>query len=847
MDVRANRSRISSTGQIFRALLIDADRDLRLACRRLRRERGLSALIIGTLAIGIGATATMAGALDRLMFRSPASVRDPDRITRVLVALSNTATGTIFSSSISFPAALDLQRSSASFESTAAYSTLTLSLGIGSAATEVRVSLVSPTFFSVFGAAPALGRFFTQRDGFPQGEAAGGPRLAVLSYGFWSRAFGSDPGVLGRRLQVGALTYNVVGVAPKGFQGVEAEAPDLWLPITVTAAAEAPQLWFGGRMYSWVSAVGRLKRGVSDAAGEQEATAVWRRANASAGDRDTTGRIVLAPMALGRGPDRPRDVNMALWLGGVSVLVLLITCANVGNLSLGRAFARRGETAIRTALGATRARLARQMLAEAIVLASLGSVAALYLAAFGGRLLHGLLVTDFASESFVDARLIVFTAMIALGTSCVVGIVPMIQGGSKNLSDDLRTGSASGGARRSHVRTTLLSVQAALSTVLLIGAMLFVQSLRHVEGLDLGVDVDRTLMVKYDLSHLALPGAAMDALYSEMRSRVAAIGGVERATLAEGNPYRNGRAVAVHTRLHDSDYYVHAWMTEAPMEAAVDSGFFTTVGAASLQGRDFGSMDVRGAPRVAIINEPLAKLLFPTEQPLGQCILLPVRGDDIGGDCVTVVGVLHGYWRRTILNRAKMLVYVPLAQREVSFGRPSAMFVRIHGDPTATVAAVRSAIQSVLVNAPAVSVTWMRDMVDPEVKPWRLAATMFGVFGLVALAVSAIGIYAVVAFSTEQRSIEIAVRLALGAPRRSIVAVVANDGLRAVLIGLTIGTLVALAVQRWIGPLLFQTSPNDPLVIGSVVVLLFATAVAAVVVPTFRALRRGSSAILRSS
>src|ERR1039458_1129947 len=273
----------------------------------------------------------------------------------------------------------------------------------------------------------------------------------------------------------------------------------MWLPITVTAAAEAPQLWFSGRMYSWVSAVGRLKRGVSAAAGEQEATAVWRHASASAGDRDATARIVLAPMALARGPDRPRDVNMALWLGGVSALVLLITCANVGNLSLGRAFARRGETAVRSALGATRARLARQMLAEATVLASLGSVAALYLAAFGGRLLHGLLVTNFASEGFVDARLIVFTAAIALGTSCVVGIVPMIQGGSKNLSDDLRIGSASGGVRRSSVRTALLSVQAALSTVLLVGAMLFVQSLRRVEGLDLGVDVDHTLMVKYEI------------------------------------------------------------------------------------------------------------------------------------------------------------------------------------------------------------------------------------------------------------------------------------------------------------------------------------------------------------
>lgn len=847
MDPRENLLTVSSIRRLLGVWLLDADRDLRLACRLLWRQRGLSSLIVGTLAIGIGATATMAGALDRLMFRSPTSVSEPDRIARVLVAFPNSGSGTTFSASVSFPAVLDLQRSCSSFESAAAYSTLTLSLGVGSSAAEIHASLVSPAFFSVFGATPAVGRFFTPQDDFPAGEAAGGPPLAVLSYGFWARTFGSDPRVLGRRLRVGTLTYDVIGVAPKGFQGVEAEAPDMWLPITVTAAADAPQLWFSGRASSWVSAVGRLKRGVSATAAEQEATAVWRRANASAGDRDTTARIVLAPMALARGPDRPRDVNMALWLGGVSALVLLITCANVGNLLLSRAFARRGETAVRIALGATRARLARQMLVEAAVLAALGSLAALYLAAFGGRLLHGLLVTNFASDGFVDARLIVFTSVIALAATCIVGIVPLVQSGSANLSDDLHTGSASGGTRRSRVRTTLLSAQAALSTVLLVGAMLFAQSLRRVEGLDLGVDVDRTIMVKYDLSYLALPSAAMDALYRQMRSRVAAIGGVDRATLAEGNPYRNGRAVAVHTPLHDADYYWHTGVTEVPMEAAVDSGFFSTVGATSLQGRDFGSMDVRGAPRVAIINEPLAKLLFPSEQAIGQCIFLPVGAYDPDGDCVTVVGVLHGFWRRTILNRAKVLVYVPLAQREVSFGRPSAMFVRIHGDPTAAVEAVRGAIQSVLVNAPAISVTWMRDMVDPEVKPWRLAATMFGVFGLIALAVSAIGIYAVVAFSIEQRATEIAVRLALGAPRRSIVTVVASEGLGAVLIGLAIGTIVAVGVHSWIGPLLFQTSPTDPLVMGGVTALLFATAGVAVVVPTLRALRRGSSAILRSS
>ena len=325
-----------------------------------------------------------------------------------------------------------------------------------------------------------------------------------------------------------------------------------------------------------------------------------------------------------------------------------------------------------------------------------------------------------------------------------------------------------------------------------------------------------------------------------------AIPGVRGVALASWNPFAGGHAVAPYTREHGEDYYWPPGFTmNAPIETAVDSGFFGTIGATSLRGRDFTSADVNGAPRVAVINQPMADFLWPGEAALGRCVYLPYYiGEAV--DCTTVVGVLPGFFKRSILDRDAMAVYVPLAQYTEKVERPGSMVVGTSGNLAALLPTVRRAIGSVRPDMPAVLIIPMRDVVDPEYQPWRVAASMFSIFGGVALVIAIVGVYAVVSFTAEQRSAEIAVRIALGARSRNVLAAVAGDGLLTITVGLAVGIIAALAIRHWIGPLLFQTSPSDPGIIAGVALLLLAVALVAVLVPTIRALWRDPAAVLRA-
>jgi predicted permease len=807
----------------------------------MRRSPGLTALIVSTLAIGIGANATMAGAIDRLILRPPPHISSPDRVARLLIASPQSTGDALVGSSTGYPTLLDFREEVRSFRDVAAYSRFTLSFGVGADASEVRATLVSGSFFSLLGPKPVAGRLFSNADGFSLTETSGGPPLAVLGYEFWQRSFGGDPSVVGRKIRIGQRDYTVVGVAPHGFRGVEADAPDLWLPITVAAEAEAPQLWLSGRGSAWVSLIGRLAQPSPRAQAETEATLVWRRHDRAVTGRESAARVVVASVVPGRGADMPREVRVVLWLSGVSVLVLLIACANVASLLLARAFARRREIAVRLALGAGPWRLGRQMLVEALLLAGIGGMAAAYLATVGDAMLGQLLVANVASDATSTAHRFVFTALVALGSAGLISLAPLFQIKSRDLSGTLRAGLGAGGGRTIRVRSVLLAAQATLCTVLLVGAGLFAQSLRRIDGIDIGMDREHTLMVKLDLSRLVLPKPEIDALYRTIRQRAAAVPGVSSVALADKNPYRNGWAVPAHTLSRAAEFFWHEGVMQAPMAAAVDSGFFRTVGA-SVRGRDFGVADGSDAPRVAIVNEPLATLLWPGENPLGKCML--VTWNPAIRDCVTVVGVVQGFWRRDIVNRNQYLLYVPLAQRPGQ--RPAGMFVAITGDPAAVIPRLRSVVQGALPGGlPAIGIAWMRDVLEPEMKPWRLAALMFSLFGAVALVMAAVGLYGTVSFAASQRSSEIAIRMALGAHPRHVLTTVAGDGLLAVSVGLAVGGVSAVVGARWVGALLFQTSPYDPMTIAGVVTLLFVVAIIATLVPINRALRSDVASVLR--
>lgn len=827
--------------------LRDARQDVPQAIRQLCRTPGVTSLIVLTLAIGIGANVTMAGLIDRLLLRPPAHVQDADRVARLLFVGPGYRGGTRVGTKWSYPAMLDLAREVPALEQVAAYTSARLVLGSGPDARDVRASIVSPSFFPLLGVRPLLGRLFSSADGYPAGESAGGPPLAVISYGFWQRQFAGDSGVIGQDVHIGALPYTIVGVTPRGFQGVDVEPPDVWLPISVTGEADLTAIWRSGRATVWLAVVARLEPGASRTVAAQQATAVWRHFNAPPGTLAARTRVIAASVIPGRGPDAPREVKVALWLGGVSALVLLIACANVANLLLARAFTRRREIAVRIALGAQRGRLARQMLTEAGLLTLISAAAAVLLAVIGGHVLQRLFVSDLSGAGVVlDTRLLTFAAAIALGTAVLISLAPLLQSTRPNLTDALRTGAAAGGGRTSRVRTILLGAQGAVCMLLLVVAGLFAQSLQRVQALDLGVDVDRTLLIYLTVDRLSLPKEEIAQLYDRMRERVSAIPGVRGVALASWNPFAGGHAVGPHTQEHgDSYYWPPGFVMDAPIGTAVDSGFFRTIGASSLRGRDFTSADVIGAPKVAIINEPMAEFLWPGDDALGRCVYLPYYDGEVV-DCTTVVGVLPGFFKRSILNRDAMAVYVPLAQHTMKVDRPGSMVVGVSGNPAALLPAVRHAIESVRPDMPAVRIIPMRDVVDPEYRPWRLAASMFSIFGGVALVIAIVGVYAVVSFTAAQRSAEVAVRIALGARARSVFAAVAGDGLRTIAVGLAIGMMAALAIRRWIGPLLFRTSPSDPGIIAGVALLLLAVALVAMLVPTVRALRRDPATVLRA-
>lgn len=814
-----------------------AARDFRYALRQHVRDPGFAALVVLTLSIGIGANVVMVGAIDRLLLRAPPHVREPETVARLLLVAPNPLGGDHISARSNYPTFEDMQREVPSLESVGAYWSLPISFGLGPEAVEVRASLVTSSFMSLLGVAPALGRLFS-----PDDEASWeGTPMVVLGHAFWQRRFGSDSTVVDQTVRIGDESYAVIGVTPKGFHGLEAQPVDVWLPLT-SGTLRASNLTFSlnDRGSGWLSIVARIQRDATRAQVEQQATNIWLQNNAPAGSVTEKRRVVAASVILGRSIDRPRGVNIAIWLAGIAVLVLMIACANVTNLLLARAFARRREIAVRVALGASPGRLARQLLAEGMLLAGVGGLGALYLALLGGPFVQGMLQSGSSDSGFFDLRLFVITATIAVATGVVVSLAPLLQATALDLTRSLRTGAASTGGQGSRVRTALLTAQAALCMVLLITAGLFAQSLRRVEGLDLGLDLNRTVRAKIDLGSTSLPQAEIRATYASMLERVLAVEGVTRAALAEHDPYKYGRAVAAHTPKHSPESLWHKGVLQVPMEVAVDSGFFTTVGAVSLRGRDFREFDRRGSARVAIINENLAKLLWPGEEALNQCMLV----DWEGGDCVTVVGVIHGFMKGSVLERDRLVVYVPMAQSDY-YIVPGTMFVATTGDHSKVIPSIRTAIQSAGADMPAVTVDRMRDVVGLEFRPWRLAAIMFSIFGAVALLIAVVGLYGVVAFTATQRSTEVAVRTALGAQPKHVLSVVAGEGLRAVIIGLVIGSIAALGLRRWIGPMLFETSPADPGIIAAVGMLLFTSAAVASLFPTVRMLRQNLAATLR--
>ena len=832
-----------------RASIWDAfTQDVRYAVRGLKSRPGFTVAVVLTLALGIGANAAMFSVVDRLLFRPPPFLRDPALTHRVYLARAYR--GKEFANSgVQYARYRDLSNWTHSFARTAEFTARQLAIGVGSESREMQVGVVSASFFGFFDAPPVLGRYFTTaEDTTPTGAA-----VAVLSYGYWQTAYGARRDVLGKSLQVGATLYTVIGVAPRGFVGLWPDQPPaVFVPITAygaemwTSIRISGETWYGTYHWTWASMIAARKPGVSLAAANADLTAAYLRSYAAQGDIDhgmTPVAIakphgIVASVLSERGPDESSEAKVATWIGGVALVVLLIACANVANLLLARALRRRREIAVRIALGVGRARLFSQLFTESVLLAVLGGGAGVLVAQFGGRVLRAELLPKTADATVLsDPRTLLFAGVAALVAGFLTGLAPVLQVRRADLTGDLKAGAREGGVVRSRTRVVLLVLQGTLSVMLLVGAGLFVRSLRNVRTVPLGYDVEPILIVDLQMRGVDLDSAGRVALRNRLLEEARTIPGVVQSSRQVTVPFWS----MWNTDLHVAGIDSVDRLGEFDLNA-VSPSYFATMGTRLLAGRGIAETDLDGAPRVIVVGQSMAKALWPGQQALGQCIR--VGSDTV--PCSTVVGIAQDIKAYDLGNdnpTRSYFYYLSNAQFNPDGG---GLFVRTAGPATAAQETVRRRLQALMPGVSYVTVTPFSDVVGHEMQSWRLGATMFTVFGALALALAAIGLYSVIAYNVAQRTQEMGVRIALGAQARDVVRLVLREGMKLAVVGIALGAVVALVVSRFVKPLLFQVSPRDPVVFATVAAVLLAVAVLASVIPARRAARVDPMQALRT-
>jgi putative ABC transport system permease protein len=822
--VRVDRRRVGTRQR--EELLMSFVEDLRYAARSLARRPALLAVITLTLGIGIAANAIMFGVVDQLLLRPPALVRAPEQVKRIYfndVGESPSKPGNV----TTYLTLSTLREQTTAFSDLAAYGFRSeWSVGTGTDARGAWVQQVSGNYFRMLGVTAALGRTFREEeDRIPVGDL-----VAVVSHGFWEQQLGADSSAIGGSLHLQGKTFTVVGVMPRGFSGLDRQRIDLWIPISAMANETLGVTWHNKPQNWWARIVGRLEPGVAEAAAAEQATAAYRgllREWKHPWRDSTQSSVVLSSVIATRAPGGiSRESKVSLWLMGVSLTVLLIACANVANLLIARTVERSREISVRLALGVSRGRLARMLLTEAGLLAVIGAVLALGIALVASRLVQNVLLPNVVwSESIIDARVFGFTMGVTMLCVLLAGLAPALQGVGTRVSEGLKASSRSVAGGRGRLRLSLMLVQTALSVVLLIGAGLFVTSLRKVVTRDVGVDHDRVLQVSMPLTRFGFDSAAIQRVYAEGAERIRRIPGVTNVAVA-GMSVPLGGASASGFTVPGQKTPKFEW--GGPYNSAVTSGFFATIGARIVEGRDFTAEEDRIGARVLIVTETLARGYWPGESAIGKCA-------QFGADktCSEIVGVVATVLQFSLVNDDRATAFAPSRHPGVK-GLPQAMLIRSGSEPAALVGVVRRELQALAPTMPFVKVQAYSEMLAPQLQPWRLGATMFTLFGAIALLIAAIGLYSTMAYWVSQRTHEIGVRMALGAQRGDVVRLVVTQGARAIVGGLVLGGAVALFASRYVTELLYETSPRDPRIFAAAALLLAIVALVALIVPVRR-------------
>lgn len=816
--------------------------DIQYAWRGLRRSPGFTATVVVTLALGIGANVAMFGVIDRLMFRPLPYLIDPGSVNRVY--LQTTPRGETFTNTVfPFTRFADIRRESKVFSQYAAFSQQIMAVGVGDDARERNTLSTSASFFSFFYARPAIGRVYTASED----SAGANTDVVVLSYPFWQTQFGGRD-VLGQPLQIGSRTYTIIGAMPKGFVGVSEELPPaLFIPLAAFALNEG-----GGNgktytsTYSWdfSQIMVRRKSGVTEEMATADLTQAYIRSRdaqrlinpAVAQANVAHPRGIAGPLKTATGPGAGLEAKTLLWVSGVAAIVLLIACANVTNLVLARMLRRKREFAMRLALGISRRRLIAQILTENVLLAFLGSVAAMVVAQWGGAALRNMtLSSEIAREFDTNWRILGVASGIAIMTSLVVSVGPIVLAARGNLSSMLRAGLRETTYQRSNLRSSLLVAQAALSVLLLVGAGLFVRSLENAKSTNLGYSPDRVLLAFPNMRGLKLDSAREVQLNRKLLTAAQAIPDVEIAARV------NSRLFSTNSDL----VFVDGMDSTAQLGRFViqyaTPEYFGVMKTKILRGRAFDANDRAGTMRVTVVSESMGKALWPGRDALGQCL----RVKEKTASCTTVIGVAEDAAYTGLQETKRFAHYVPIEEINPLIGRN--IILRVKGsDAAQSIETVRRALQREMPGQGYVIVKPVEEFLAIQRRSWTLGATMFVTFGALALVVAAIGLYGVITYNVTQRMHELGVRVALGAQGRDIVRLVVGQGVLFALAGVAIGLVAAVGASKWIQPLLFDQSARDPLTYAIVGTTLLAVALLASAIPAARASRADPNTVLRN-
>jgi putative ABC transport system permease protein len=797
--------------------------DLRHAARSLVRRPGFSTTVVLTLALGIGATTAIFSVVYALLLR-----RLPFPHAERLVTVSETVRRDVVERrAFSYPDFTDLEREATSFSALAAWNDATWALVSDGKAERVKGEVVSPGYFPLLGVEPLLGRGLAA----PAGEE--GRSEVVLGYGLWQRRFAGDRGVLGARVRLDDGDFTVVGVLPPGFSGLSGKG-ELW-----TSIADLPAGLLGERGSRWHAVVGRLAPGVSRARAAEEVAGIFRHLEGAHPEANQGYGGIVIPLRDDLFGDLERPLTL---LFAAVALVLLIACANVAHLLLVRVAGRRRERAVRVALGAGRARLLAQHLAETLVLSLAGAAAGIGVAVAGIHLLAAVNPVDL--PAFVPIRLdggvLLFTVALALATALGLGLATSLRTGARTAADlatGIRGGSPGPAARRA--RGLLVVVEVALALVLAVGGALTALAFRNLRGIDPGFDPAALLVFRVNLAASGLDGPQRLATARRLSAAVGARPGVAAVAIATDAPFEGTSAATLVTpegrQLAPDAPYGGATRVYRHL---VSPGYFAALRAPLSRGRDFTAEDREEAPRTAIVSQALARRLWPGgEDPVGQRFKFgPPSAKD---SWVTVVAVAADLKQRALVADATRTptdpdLYLPLfASAPDNF----AFLVRARGSAAALVPGLRAEVARAAPAAAAYRFESMGQRLDQETASSRFSSLLMGAFALLAVVLATLGLYGVMAYSVAERTREIGIRMALGARGERVLGMVVGQGMALVAGGVAVGLGASLVLGRLVDRLLYGVSASEPAVLAAATLLLAAVALGACLLPARRASR----------